>query len=197
MTTLEAFQARLVSRLQGDRLPDHLVNEDDLERRFVLPLVADLQKDFPDLHIYAHPWKQRTKCLPDCTDGPGLIAGPEPHGCPDCWESSKTWAAVRLHGLHCFDLVVGDKHDSLVLELKLLKRARTGKRKANDGFQRLIGQCTLARLVHARVVGFCVAEDGALGEAGTHLAALADKGIRILVRACQRACPEFRVWGIA
>lgn len=187
MPILDEFQGKLLNRLQDDRLPDLLVNEGDLERRFVLPLVADLQRDFPSLHIYAHPWKQRAKCVPDCTHGLGLIGGPEPHGCPDCWEASKTWAAVRFFGLHCFDLVVGDQHDSLALELKLLQRPRTGKRKANDGFQRLIGQCTLARLAHPRVVGFCVAEDGALGESGTgkHLSALADRGIRIVVRACQ------------
>ena len=88
-----------------------------------------------------------------------------------------------MYGLHCFDLVVGDQHDSLVLELKLLHRARKGNRKANDGFQRLVGQCALARLVHPRVVGFCVAEDGALGMSeGSHVDALRDKGIWIIVR---------------
>jgi hypothetical protein len=163
MGTIEEFQTTLMARLLSDPLPDGLVKEGDLERKFVLPLISDLQEGFTNLHVYAHPWKQSATCLPNCTDGLGLIAGPPPHGCQDCWENSKSWAAVRLHGLHCFDLVVGAPGNSLVLELKLLHRARKGNRKANDGFQRLVGQCALARLVHSRVIGFCVAEDGALG----------------------------------
>jgi len=183
MNVIESFQASLTRRLLGDPIPGGLRNEADLEKRFVLPMVHKVHQQFPTVHVHAHPWKHAATCEPNCTDGPGLIDAPEIHGCPDCWEANKAWAAVRLYGLHCFDVVVGRPDDSLVVELKLLRRARGGTRKANDGFQRLIGQCTLARLVHPRVIGFCVAEDGALDmEAVGHLEALRRQGIWLLVR---------------
>lgn len=184
MTRIETFHAALMSRLLDDPLPDGLAKEGDLEKEFVLPLVAALHKDFRDLHIYAHPWKQRATCE-NCNHGPGLISGPPVHGCETCWENSKLWAETRLYGRHCFDLVVGDRDESLVVELKLIHRARKGNRKANDGFQRLIGQCALARLIHSRVIGFCVAEDGALGPSEDlvkKLQKLQAQGIWLIVR---------------
>ncbi len=188
MGTIEAFQTALMTQLINDPLPSGLFKEGDLETKFILPLVSGLCDAFHGLHAYAHPWNKSATCVPNCADGPGLIAGPPPHGCPDCWENSKSWAAARLYGLHCFDLVVGDPGDSLVLELKLLHRARKGNRKANDGFQRLVGQCTLARLIHSRVVGFCVAEDGALDMSATSLVdKLEAQGIWILVRSLDGA----------
>ena len=183
MNALELFQASLIRRLLGDPIPSPLKNEADLEKRFVLPTVHEVRRQTPDLHIHAHPWNHIATCDPNCTDGTGLIDAGEIYGCPDCWEASKAWAAVRLYGLHCFDVVVGEPDDSLVIELKLLRRARQGNRKANDGFQRLIGQCTLARLVHPRVVGFCVAEAGALDmNAVSHVDDLRQHGIWLLVR---------------
>jgi hypothetical protein len=183
MTTIESFQATLIDRLLVDEIPSDLVKEADLERRFILPLVHNVCQGFRGLHVYAKPWKQRTTCVPDCKDGSGLVTDPELHGCRDCWEASKSWAAARLYGLHCFDLVVGDRDDSLALEVKLLHRARKGNRKANEGFQRLVGQCTLARLVHPRVVGFCAAAEGALDMIATsHLDELRRQGIHVIVR---------------
>lgn len=183
MSTIESFQARLTGRLLTDPIPSALRNEADLEKRFVLPIVHGVHQQFPTLHVHAHPWKHTATCTPNCADGPGLIDAPQIHGCPDCWEASKSWAAVRLYGLHCFDVVVGRRHDSLVVELKLLRRAREGNRKANDGFQRLVGQCALAKLVHPQVVGFCVAESGALDMSAVgYLDDLRQQGISLLVR---------------
>lgn len=183
MSTIESFQAKLTQRLLTGAIPSALRNEADLEKRFVLPIVHSVHQQFPDLHVHAHPWNHTATCAPNCTDGLGLINAPQIHGCPACWEASKSWAAVRLYGLHCFDVVVGRPHDSMAIELKLLRRARKGNRKANDGFQRLIGQCALAKLVHPRVTAFCAAESGALDmSAVAHLGDLRRQGIWLLVR---------------
>jgi hypothetical protein len=165
------------------RPPSDLVSEGGLERRVMLPLVRDLQQQFSGPHVYAHPWKRPEKCEPDCLEGPGLVDQPELHGCPNCWNESRKWAAARLYGLHCFDLVVGAPGDSFALEAKLLRRPAHGHKRASDGLQRLIGQCALARLVHAGVVGYCVADDGALDLSATsHLIALQDRGVRVTVK---------------
>jgi hypothetical protein len=191
MHTVDSFHAELVGHFSADPIPSDLRNEADLEKRFVLPIVYTVHQQFPKVHIHAHPWKRTATCTPSCAHGSGLIAGPQIHGCPDCWEASKSWAAVRLYGLHCFDLVIGTPQDSLVVELKLLHRARRGNRKANDGFQRLVGQCILARLIHPRVIGFCVAESGALDmEAVGHLEGLQQLGIQLLVRQIDRPTSE-------
>jgi len=183
MRSLKAFEALLAERLRTADLQGNFASEGDLERRVVLPLVRDVLMQDSGPHIYAHPWNQPETCQPNCTEGRGLIERAVLHGCPDCWNESKEWAAVRLYGLHCFDLVVGDRNNSFVLELKLLRRARSGNRRANDGFQRLLGQCLLARLVHASVVAFCVAERGALDEAATgHVGALQDQNITLIVK---------------
>lgn len=183
MRSVKEFEGILIERLRASDPQGNFASEGDLERRFVLPLVRDVLNEASGPHVYAHPWNQPETCEPNCTDGRGLIEHPELHGCPDCWNESKKWAAVRLYGLHCFDLVVGDRNDSFVVELKLLRRAPSGKRRANDGFQRLLGQCLLARLVHPRVVAFCVAERGALDDSATsHVAALHDQGITLIVK---------------
>lgn len=183
MSVIESFQTTLTERLLGDPIGSAFTNEADLERRFVLPIVYGVHQQFPSLHVHAHPWRQKTTCRPNCSAGTGLIGASEIHGCPVCWETSKSWAAVRLYGLHCFDVVVGTQRASLVVELKYLRRARKGNRKANDGFQRLVGQCALARLIHPRVVGFCVAESGALDLSSTgHIADLQRQGIWLVVR---------------
>jgi len=184
---LAQFEGMLVARLGGDELPRNLVNEGDLEKRFVLPLVRECADQVPGLRAYAHPWRQSTTCEPNCTDGRGIVTSPELHGCPDCWNRSKDWAAVRLYGLHCFDVVIGNQGDSLAVELKLLRRTGRGNRRANNEVQRLLGQCMIARLVHSRVVGFCVAEEGAidLSKAG-QASALRDYGVTLVVRTVDR-----------
>jgi hypothetical protein len=183
MCSVREFEAKLIDRLRKATPPSDLANEGDLERRFMLPIVRDVLHESPGLRIHAHPWNRPEKCQPSCSEGAGLVEQPELHGCPDCWGRSKGWAAARLYGLHCFDLVVGTPGDSFALEAKLLRRSPRGNRRANDGFQRLIGQCTLARLVHPRVVGFCVAEEGALDlSAASHVEALRGRGIALIVR---------------
>lgn len=183
MRSLKEFEATLIERLRTSDPQGNFANEGDLERRFVLPLVRDVLNQDSGPRVYAHPWKQPETCEPNCTEGRGLVEHAELHGCPDCWNESKEWAAVRLYGLHCFDLVVGDRKDSFVLELKLLRRAHHDNRRANDGFQRLLGQCLLARLVHPRVVAFCVAERGALDDSATsHVDALREQGITLIVK---------------
>lgn len=183
MHSVKEFEARLIERLQETTPPSDLVNEGDLERRFILPVLRDVLRESPGPHVCAHPWKRSEKCDPSCPEGIGLVDQPELHGCPDCWGQSKKWAAARLYGLHCFDVVVGTPGDSFALEAKLLRRSPRGNRRANDGFQRLIGQCLLARLVHPRAVGLCVAEEGALDLSATsHLKALRSQGITLVVK---------------
>lgn len=177
------FEARLIERLKTVPVPSDLLNEGDLERRLVFPIVRDMLRESPGPHVYAHPWKRIEECEPNCTDGSGLVDQPELHGCPACWGQSKKWAAARLYGLHCFDLVVGSPGDSFALEAKLLRRPGLGKKRANDGFQRLIGQCMLARLVHPRVLAFCVAEEQALDLSATVLLeTVRGQGVTLVVR---------------
>lgn len=184
MRSVKDFEKDLVARLRKAEIPGDLRNEADLERRFVLPIVRDLMKQGPGPHVYAHPWNHREHCAPNC---PGLIEHPELHGCPDCWNQSKDWAAVRLYGLHCFDLVVGKWNDSFGIELKLLRPSGRGNRRANDGFQRMIGQCTLGRLIHPRMLAFCAAEEGALDTSAIHyIKELDDQGIALEVRTFAR-----------
>ena len=183
MTRVNEFEQKMTDRLRVSALPSDLVNEGDLERRFLLPIVRDVLTELSETHVCAHPWKHKEKCEPTCGEVGGLIELPELHGCPDCWKQSKKWAAARLYGLHCFDLVVGTPGDSFALEAKLLRRSGRGNRLANDGFQRLIGQCMLARLVHPRVVGLCVAEKGALDLSATsHLEAVRSQGITLVTK---------------
>jgi hypothetical protein len=183
MRSVKEFEDRLIDRLHVSALPTDLVNEGDLERRFLLPIVRELLQESSGIHVCAHPWKHTEKCEPTCEKGAGLIEQPKRHGCPECWKQSKKWAAARLYGLHCFDLVVGIPGDSFALEAKLLRRSGRGNRLANDGFQRLIGQCLLARFVHPRVVGLCVAEKGALDLSATsHLEAVRSQGITVVTK---------------
>ena len=179
---MKTLEAGLIEKLTYSNLPADLLNEGDLERRFIVPIVGDLVRK-AGTHVYAHPWRLKQACEPNCTKGVGLVELPTLHGCPECWKSSKKWAAVRLYGLHCFDLVVGAPGASLAIEAKLLKGPKTGKKRANGGFQRLVGQCMLARLVHPRVIGFCVAQHGALdNSAVSHLEAVRARGIELIVR---------------
>jgi hypothetical protein len=162
MLSAKEFEAALIDRLRTATPPHHLTDEGDLEKRCVLPIMLDLVKRSPGPHVYAHPWNQLETCEPNCAEGRGLVEQAELHGCPACWSDSKDWAKVRLYGEHNFDIVVGDRNDSFAVELKLLRQAPSGNRRANDGFQRFLGQCALARLIHPRVIGFCVAEKRAL-----------------------------------
>jgi hypothetical protein len=177
------FEARLVEQLKSAPVPGDLVNEGDIERRVIFPIVREVLREAPGLHVYAHPWNRPEECEPNCTDGSGLVEHPELHGCPACWGESKKWGAARLYGLHCFDLIVGSPGDSFALEAKLLRRPGLKKKRANDGFQRLIGQCMLARLVHPRVVALCVAEEEALDLSATVLLeAVRKQGVTLVVR---------------
>lgn len=184
MRSVKDFEADLVARLRKDRIPGDLINEADLERRFVLPIVRDLMKQGPGPHVYAHPWKHRGHCAPNCS---GLVEQPELHGCPDCWNQSKDWAAVRLYGLHCFDLVVSNREESFGVELKLLRHTGHGNQRSNAGFQRVLGQCMLGKLIHPRMLAFCAAEKGALDMSATdHVDALGDQGITLMVKTFAR-----------
>ena len=172
-----------IGKLKNDDLPAKLLNEGELEKQFVLPIVYKCLINTPSLHAYAHPWKQSTTCKPNCNEGRGIIESPLIyHGCLKCWASSKQWAAVNFFGHHCFDVIVGKQGQSIAVELKFLGRKKTNK-KANDEFQRFIGQCTLAKLVHTRVIGFCVAEEGCLDfSKAEYISDLLEKGISVVIR---------------
>jgi hypothetical protein len=183
MATLEEIERDLRDRLDGE-LPVNLESEGDLERQHVLPCVWRVTQGIAGIHVYAHPWKQKRTCDPDCSSGLGLLQGPNGfHGCWKCWNKSKSSGAVKLYGTHCFDVVMKAGNETLALEIKLLRASGRGNARKNGEFQRFVGQCLLASLVHTRVVGFCVADESALDwDATRELDALARKGVKLIVR---------------
>ena len=97
---------------------------------------------------------------------------------------------MKLYGTHCFHVVVASEDETLALEVKLLRSSNRGKAKANGSFQRFVGQCLLAGLIHKRVVGFCVAEEGALDWAAQRdMQAFSERGIKLTVRQVQVKAP--------
>lgn len=196
MDSLSSFEPELIRRLSNLPVASVYADEGAVERQVVIPVVQEVLRRFPTLHVYAHPWRHKERrCPSECSQGQGLIASPEVRGCAACWEASKKWAAVDFYGIHCFDLVVGERGNSLAVDVKLFKRAKAGNRRKNGEWQRFIGQCRLARLVHKRVIGFAVAEERALGAETSRLISdessqqvhpreqLISDGITLIVRA--------------
>ena len=123
----------LVRVLQERPIPGSIFDEKSFERRFVEPVCVDVLA-VADLCVAVHPWGDKTKAK--------------------CWAESKKWASVTTWGMkHTFDLVARSRDESwsLAVEVKLVK-SKHGKGITGD-FQRMMGQCHLARLRHDAVVG--------------------------------------------
>ena len=116
-------------------MPESLVNEADFERRFVEPVCSmTLNRIRPEMEVAVHPWGDKTKARK--------------------WRESKLWGATRAWGMqHAFDLVARDasRHETLAVEVKLANVR--GARLPTGEFQRMMGQCILARLQHDAVIG--------------------------------------------
>jgi len=207
MESLAHFKFDLIALL-NDALPQAILNEGDLERRFLLPKLWELIDRYPKVHFYAHPWNHSRKCQPTCEHGRGLLRDEGGiFGCGDCWAKSKADYAVRMYGVHAFDVVARDENESLAIELKFLRNPKKGNSKANGEFQRFLGQCLLATLSHQHVIGLCVAENraldwnkhpgvdtfdvapisqGKISTAGTaQTTMLANKEIKLIIRECR------------
>ena len=127
--------AELAKALREEPLRDSFADEEDFERRFVEPLCREvLTRLAPTVHLAVHPWGDQTKA--------------------PAWRESKRWGAVRVWGMaHSFDLVAIDpaSRKSLAVEVKLARIS--GGRLPTGEFQRMAGQCLLARLKHEAVIG--------------------------------------------
>ena len=132
--TAKAVRA-LVKALEEEPIPKNVRDEKGFERNFLEPICVEyLSRARPKLEIAVHPWSNRAKTKQ--------------------WADSKKWATVQTWGMkHTFDLAARDPHTgwSLAVEVKLAK-ARPGRSITGD-FQRMMGQCYLARLRHDAVVG--------------------------------------------
>lgn len=127
----------VVVELQTRKVPAGLRDEKGFEQQFVEPVCTDILR--PQLCVATHPWGDPTKA--------------------ECWRRSKSWGAVEAWGLkHTFDLVARSREGAdsepswrLAVEVKLSKMR--GGTKPTGEFQRMMGQCILARLRHDAVVG--------------------------------------------
>jgi hypothetical protein len=159
---VRAFKNKLVERFRAAPLPSDLANNIDIQRRFVVPLLQRLVQETPSPRVYAHPWNHKESCLPNCSEGHGLVESPEPHGCPICWESYKGWGVAKGFALGGFDLVVGQAGDSFVVEAQLVPYQIGKKAQALDELYPIRGRCVNATPGHSWVVALCVIQEGAL-----------------------------------
>jgi len=72
MNTLGNFKFDLIALLQ-EAPPQSILDEGDLERRYLLPRVSQLLEKYPRVHAYAHPWGRTRTCAPNCVEGRGLL----------------------------------------------------------------------------------------------------------------------------
>ena len=152
--SIASFAADLVRELERRALPKQLVQEQDLEQQFVLPIAARLVARQRNVRLFAHPWSNTRRCSPSCASAPPSGRG-RVLGCPACWRSSGAWASPSAFGAqHVFDLLATDGKKSLAVAIDL-SRARVGRLPSPD-VQRFVGQCTLAATRHAQVVGLFV-----------------------------------------
>ena len=145
------FAKELVSALVQEALPANILNEQDFERRFIVPIASRIIIRHPRVSLYTHPFSSRICCAPECSDDSGDNVR-RVIGCPKCWAASKSWASVAAFGTHhTFDMAARDQNNTLALELKLA--AVRGGRMPNGKIQRFLGQCLLAGTKHSVVIG--------------------------------------------
>ena len=150
---IHELRNKLISVIKSTPIPDGIRSEKDLEMQFVIPVVLQALGHESDIHVYSHPWNDKTRCQPDCQTA--REHGQIVTGCPRCWAESKKWASVVAFGTHhTFDLVARDASGkTLAVEMKFV--AAKGGRMPNGEIQRLMGQCSLAKTKHDLVVGVC------------------------------------------
>lgn len=151
---IATFAADLVRELERRALPRQLVQAQDLEQQFVLPVAARLAARHRRVLLFAHPWSNTRRCAPACATAAPAARG-RVLGCPACWRSAGGWASVVAFGTqHVFDLLATDSRKTLAVAIEL-SRARAGRLPGPD-VQRFLGQCAIAATRHAQVVGFFV-----------------------------------------
>ena len=175
MKEYEELVRSLVERLDTSEVPVGLTNEEEFEQQFVEEICTKVLRE---LHVATHPWGDPAKAK--------------------VWRDSKKWGAVTAWGLtHTLDLFARDpnvadiKSDSfwrLAVEVKLSKMRYGGK--PTGDFQRMMGQCILARLRHNAVIavfGYGGTWPGAAADE-EHFAALRDDyGIWVVTKKVQLA----------
>ncbi len=152
--SIATFAADLVRELERRALPKQLVQAQDLEQQFVVPVAARLAAREHRVLLFAHPWSNTRRCAQACASAPPAGRG-RVLGCPACWRSAGAWASLAAFGAqHVFDLLATDGRKSMAVAIEL-SRARVGRLPARD-LQRFLGQCAVAATRHAQVVGFFV-----------------------------------------
>jgi hypothetical protein len=159
---VRTFKNKLVERLRAAPLPSDLENDIDIQRRFLVPLMQRLVQEAPSPRAYAHPWNHKESCYPNCSEGSGLAESPQPHGCPNCWESYKRWGVEKGFALGGFDLVVGKAGDSFVVEAQLVPYRIGREVRAYDELFPIRSRCSNATPGHSWIVVVCVIQEGAL-----------------------------------
>lgn len=151
---IHGFAAALVQELKQQVPRAQLKNEGEFEREHVVEPAWKLSEKYPEIRVFVHPERRKTKCRDGCDAG-ATDPSRRAQGCPDCWKASKEWSAVEAFGTrNNFDLVAIDrKKKTLAVEVKWL--SFPGGKGPNSEFQRFIGQCTLAAAVNDVVIGVC------------------------------------------
>src|SRR5438874_7159874 len=105
------FAAVLASRIREVAPNSGLSKEGDFERRHVVEPAWELSRQHPEIRVFTHPEKRKTKCKPVCAAGaPDFLRRVK--GCPDCWADSKVWSVVDAFGMRSnFDLVAIDQNE--------------------------------------------------------------------------------------
>jgi hypothetical protein len=122
----------LVHALREDTLGGPYLDEAQFEQDFVEPTCTRILGSTHSVALHSRGDKTKSKC----------------------WAESKSWGATRAWGMvHAFDLVARhlDTREGLAVEVKLAKISRGHL--PNGEFQRMMGQCLLARHVHSTVIG--------------------------------------------
>ncbi len=149
---IASFAADLVRELERRALPKQIVQAQDLEQLFVLPVAARLAARHRGVLLFAHPWSNTRRCAPACATAPPAGRG-RVLGCPACWRSAGAWASLAAFGSqHVFDLLATDGRTSLAVAIEL-SRARGGRLPGRE-VQRFLGQCAIAATRHGQVIGF-------------------------------------------
>lgn len=150
------FKEKLITRLKIDpiREPDKILNENNFEQYFVLPIAFEINKTETDVFLYSHPWGNEVRCTPDCEnarEGKGHIQ----ESCDKCWWESKKWGTVNAFGTqNNFDLVAEDTNNcKLAIEIKFISFMKG--RRPNGEIQRFLGQCAMAASKFNFVTGVC------------------------------------------
>jgi len=173
--SIAGFAADLVRELDRRTLPKQIVQQQDLEQLFVLPVAARLAARHRGVLLFAHPWSNTRRCKPACVTSPPAGRG-RVLGCPSCWRRAGAWAPVAAFGAqHVFDLLATDGKQTLAVAVDL-SRSRAGRLPGPD-VQRFLGQCAIASTRHSQVVGFFVYQ-GALSPRWERDTADAAKSLR-------------------